>query len=156
MFKDTIEYIDYNGDNCTETLYFNLTKTDLIKLQNSFVGGFESKFNKLTNLLADAEVNEAAKDLVVPELLSFFETIIRYSYGIKSEDGKRFTKNSQATEDFINSEAYSVVFMKFASDLDYVNSFMIGIMPNDIAEEIKQDVALQSSNVHKLEDIKEQ
>ena len=40
MLKKTITYKDFNGTTRTEDFYFNLTKSELVKLQHSEAAGF--------------------------------------------------------------------------------------------------------------------
>ena len=59
--------------------------------------------------------------------MDLFERLIRMAYGVRSVDGRHFTKSSDATEQFIASEAYSELFMKFLQDSNYAANFVKGI-----------------------------
>ena len=54
------------------------------------------------------------------------------SYGEKSLDGKRFIKNKELTEAFIQTEAYSELFVELASNADEAVKFINGIMPKNM------------------------
>ena len=117
MLKEKIKYVDYNGLEREEDFYFNLNRVELVELQISTPGGFDAKLKKAID---DKDVNaliEIVKDLVVK------------SYGVKSEDGKRFIKSKELTDSFVQSEAYNTLFMKIISDADYAPKFINAIIP---------------------------
>lgn len=133
MFKDTISYEDFNGNTINETLYFNLSKPELIKLETSYPGGYVKQIEKIQEEIAKGE------DSDLSGLIDFYELFISESYGIKSEDGTRFIKNAEIKEAFLQSNAYSTIFMKLITDEDYVTKFFMGIIPSDIANAIESD-----------------
>lgn len=117
MFKDTVTYTDYDGNERTETLYFNLSRAEVMQMELSIKGGFSSMLERIV------------KSEDGPEIADQFVKIIKASYGKKSEDGKRFLKSEEITNEFVQSEAYSEFFMKIVSDEDYAAAFVNGIMP---------------------------
>lgn len=137
MFTDTVTYTDYDGNERTETVYFNLSKPELIKLQYSIPGGMDKTLDRIMKRLNSGDPE------VVGEMFDFFEELLTKSYGVKSDDGKRFVKSKEITEEFVQSELYSEMFMRFSSDPDYVNKFVIGIMPSDLAAEVNNNSEVQ-------------
>lgn len=137
MFTDTITYTDYDGNERTETAYFNLSKPELIKLEYSVPGGMEKSLDRILKRL------EALDTDVIGEMFDFFEQLLVKSYGIKSDDGKRFVKSQEITDEFIQSELYSEIFMKFTMNPDYVHKFILGVMPSDISAEAQQNEEVQ-------------
>lgn len=147
MFKDTITYTDYNGDTCTETLYFNLSKPEIIKMSYSVPGGLEKKLQRILDRIENKDEDAVA------DMFDFFDFMMTKSYGVKSEDGKRFIKNEDVLNEFMQSEAYSVIFEKFMTDINYASKFLMAIMPSDVAEQVAQEdsykeamAALESNN----------
>ena len=104
MLVKTIEYTDYDGVTRKEKFYFNLSKAELTEMQLSKDGGFSNKLQRIVD----------AKD--VPQLIAVFKEIIFKSYGIKSDDGRRFIKSAQISEEFSQTEAYSKLFMELITD----------------------------------------
>lgn len=121
MLKETISYVDYNGTNRTEDYYFNLNKAEIIELESSESGG-------LSAMLEDVVKSNNSKTII-----SIFKKIILKAYGKKSEDGKRFIKNASLREEFEQSEAYSELFMKLATNAEAAAAFVNGIIPKDVA-----------------------
>lgn len=126
MHKETVKYIDYNGVERTEDVYFNLSKAELMEMQLSTAGGFDTMINKLIK----------AQDQ--PTLVKIFKDIILRSYGVPSPDGRRFVKTKELTEEFTQTEAYSDLYMKFITDSEAAAKFINGIMPKSLIEQMNK------------------
>lgn len=126
MLKKTITYVDFNGEERTEDFYFNLTKAEITEMELEVKGGLTKTINDITK----------AED--TPALIKLFKNIILRSYGVKSEDGKRFIKNDQLREEFTQTAAYSELFMELATNADAAAEFVNAIVPSDIAEKMKE------------------
>lgn len=120
MLKETITYDDYNGVERTEDFYFNLTKAELMEMEMSTSGGLTEMIQRIV----------AAQD--APAIIKIFKDLVLKAYGIKSPDGKRFIKSDEITTEFSQTEAYSQLFMKLATDADAAAKFVNGIMPADV------------------------
>lgn len=127
MYKKTIKYTDYDGNEREEDFYFNLNKAELAELELSVDGGFAESIQKIVN----------AKS--APEIVAVFKRLVLLSYGEKSADGKRFIKiandGHKLCNDFAQTEAYSELFMTLASNADAASDFVNGIMPKDMNKE---------------------
>lgn len=121
MIKKSITYTDYDGNERTEDFYFNITKAEFAEMDMSVVGGFEQMMKTLID----------KKD--IPGMLKVFKQLITMSYGVKSPDGRRMIKNQENLDDFMQTEAYSELFMELASSADKAVEFIKGIMPVDPA-----------------------
>ena len=118
MVKKTITYTDYNGNERTEDFYFNLTKTEVVDMELSIDGGLS---NQIQTIVDGGDMASIVK---------IFKDIVLKSYGIKSEDGKRFIKTQSTLEEFTQTEAYSIIFMGLATDTQAATDFVNGIVPN--------------------------
>lgn len=121
MLKKYITYTDYNGVARKEAFYFNLSRSELIKMQLSTEGGMEEYLQRVI----DTHDNR--------KLFELFDQLIKMSYGIKSEDGKRFIKSEKLTEEFAQTEAYTELLLELMGDdsTNAVLEFVKGIMPLD-------------------------
>lgn len=119
MFKKTITYKDYNDEERTEDFYFNLSRAEVTEMELSTEGGLGATIERITK----------AKD--VPAIVGIFKDLILRSYGQKSPDGKRFIKSKALSEEFSQTEAYSVLFMELATDSNMASAFINGILPTD-------------------------
>ena len=117
MLKKTITYTDYNGVERTEDFMFNLTKAEILEMQLAKDGGMDAAIKKIVD----------AKD--APEIMKVFKDLILKSYGIVSDDGRRFIKSKEISDSFAQTEAFSMLFMELATDTDAASAFVNGIVP---------------------------
>lgn len=120
MLKKTITYTDYDGLERTEEFRFNLTKAELMDMELTTVGTFSKLMQKIID----------EKDMV--RLAKYFKEFILKSYGVKSDDGKRFIKSPELSEAFSQTEAYSELYMELLSNSDYAVKFIQQVVPKDL------------------------
>lgn len=123
MIKKTITYTDYNGVERTEDHYFNLTEAEVTKMEMSTTGGLAEKIQRIV----------ALKD--APSIIEVFEDLIQRSYGVKTPDGRGFTKRKEDLEAFMATEAYSILFMELATNADAASAFVNGIVPANMGKQ---------------------
>lgn len=124
MIAKKITYTDYNGNQRTEEFCFHLNKSELMKLELGVKGGMTELMQRMI----------AAQDS--PELMKIFEELVLKSYGVKSLDGRRFEKSEELTKEFMQTEAYSELFMELISDPKKAAEFFNGIIPADMAKDL--------------------
>ena len=121
MLKQEITFENFDGVTVTETHYFNLTKAELIEMEMLADGGsFVDMINRIT------EIQDAEK------LVKEFKRFILATYGVRSDDGKRFIKNDQVREEFTQTNAFSELYMSFLTDENFAADFILGAMPTDM------------------------
>lgn len=126
MISRTFEYTDFNGVNRKETHWFNLTKAEVIDMETSEYGGFAARLQRLSD------------SIDVPEMTAIFKDFIKRSYGVKSEDGRRFVKSEEVFEDFASTPMYSDLYMSLITDANEAVKFIKGIMPVMSKEQEKE------------------
>jgi hypothetical protein len=106
MYKATVTYEDFDGNAHTENLYFNLTKTEIAKMQLDFPGGLEQM---ITNIQESGDNKRA---------MEFFDMLITKSYGERTGDGiaKRFIKSPEVVAAFKETAAYDEYLWTLISD----------------------------------------
>jgi len=119
MLKKEITYTDFNGEEQTKTFYFNLNKAEITELELSEEGGLVETIERISS----------APVVNGQEIIRIFKKIILLSYGVKSEDGQRFIKSPELTNEFVQTNAYSELFVELASDADAASAFITGIVP---------------------------
>ena len=125
MYTIPITYEDYNGNQRTENFSFHLSKAEIIEMELSTEGGFGERIQHIVD----------ARD--TPTLIKIFKELILKSYGVKSADGRRFEKSEQLSNEFSQTEAFSQLYVKLATDVDAATSFINNIVPRDVAEQVK-------------------
>lgn len=130
MFKKTIKYTDFDGNERKEDFYFNLTKAELLEMQMSMDGGLKGYLERIIKTQSQ------------PELIKMFKEIIMRAYGEKSADGRRFMKNDEIRQNFECSEAYSELFMELATDSDAAAEFVNALLPSGFQVDEKEQKKL--------------
>ena len=125
MLTKAIPYTNYNGEKKVKNFYFNLTATELAKMEIVEKAGLEETIKQMIN------EDDRAK------ILQLFDSIVLGAVGEKSADGETFVKNDKIREDFKNHPAYDVLFMELLNS-DAMADFISKIIPQNIAEEMKK------------------
>ena len=135
MLKKTINYTDLNGNEQKTTRYFNLTKSEIVKLENSVKGGFTVM---LRHALATGDS---------PVVMEGIEKLILSSYGEKSADGQSFIKfrvengaRISLADEFMQTPAYDALFMELLTDDNASDAFMRGVIPSDMAKQLPANI----------------
>lgn len=127
MYTITETYTDYNGTSRTEDFYFNYSKAELADKQFSIKGGLAGMITKI--IQTDDQ----------PELIRLFRELIQGAYGEKSLDGRRFIKSEEMTKEFTETEAYSQIYMRLATDAKAAEEFINNVIPKDMREQVKDN-----------------
>lgn len=98
MFRHTVEYVDFNGNDRKEELLFHLNLPEVARLEIELGRGLKEYIEELTN------------NQKVGDLLQFLEKLILSSYGVRTSDGRTFHKSKELRSDFENSHAYAEFF----------------------------------------------
>lgn len=126
MLKKTITFDDLDGNPVTEDFYFRLNKAEIAELELSSEGGLQGQLKEIIE----------AKD--GKAIIEKFKEIIRMSVGRRSEDGRRFIKNDEIADEFMQTNAYSELFIELVSDADAAANFIKGIIPSDVRDQVDQ------------------
>lgn len=116
-------YPDYDGNQRTEEFRFHFSQAELMEMELSTEGGFSARVNRIINANSH------------PELLQVMKTFILDAYGVKSEDGRRFMKNAEIRQAFLESPVYSRIFMRLTTGpnaADEAAKFINGVTPDDM------------------------
>jgi hypothetical protein len=125
MISKTVTYKDWNGMDRTETFYFHFSQAELMEMEISHEGGFSERVKKIA----------AANNL--PDMLKIWKNFVLDAYGIKSEDGRRFMKNDEIRQSFVECPAYSIIFMELATNTEAASNFINRVVPADMAAQVK-------------------
>ena len=129
MYKKTITYTDYNGVERTEDFYFNMTKTELTKLEVSEKFSFSGYLRTIVNAKEADKIMEA------------IAMMVDAAYGIKSDDGRRFMKSEEISRAFRETEAYDQFFYELCTDSEKALEFINSVLPKDVREAAEKEAA---------------
>ena len=106
MISRTVTYNNLlDGKEVKEELWFHLRKDEVVRI----IGRAKKDW--------DEYIKEMMAREDVDEIFDFLESILKLAYGERSEDGRTFRKDKKAQEDFVNSEAYSELFVEMVEDV---------------------------------------
>lgn len=127
MIKWPITYTDYNGETITEDFYFNLNKAEIIEMNLNANGAYTEYLQRIVDQRDGAKIAEEYRNLILR------------SYGEKSPDGKRFIKSKELTDAFLQTEAYSELYVQLATEEGAAAKFIEGVLPKVEAQPPVQD-----------------
>lgn len=129
MYKKTVTFTDFNGDEKKRDLYFNLTEAELSEMALSVNGGLDKLLQKIIDEGDNAKIVE------------YFKKIILMSYGEKSLDGESFIKYDEngrkLSDKFVQTAAYSALFMELSTDAEAAADFINKIIPKKMRQNIE-------------------
>ena len=131
MLKKTVTYEDFDGNTVTDEFEFNLTKTELTEMNLAQDGGLDKFIEKIVKEEDQKKIYDLFKELVVK------------AYGKRSEDGKRFIKSEQMSEEFTQTAAFDAMMIEMltSDNAALATDFIKGIIPRDIAAQVSQNQA---------------
>lgn len=121
MIAKTINYINYNGDKATEKAYFDMTEREMTLFVLKYANDETSLQNYIKRIAAEGNTKN---------VFDFIDDLLLTAYGTKSDDGTRFIKDKNKTEQFATSEPYSVVFTEMMTSVDSLIDFIAGLGAN--------------------------
>lgn len=131
MYRKILTYTNFNGAQVSRPFYFNLMESEIVEREASMDG------NLGETLKAIGSSDQAS--VILPEL----KKIVKWAYGIKSDDGERFIKNDEVWNAFEQSPAYDALFMDLITRDGAAAELANGIMPGNLADRVAE---LQAQN----------
>lgn len=132
MLKRTIKYTNFDDEEVEEVFYFNISKPELIEMEVEYDGG-------LTGFIKRIVESNSGREIIMQ-----FKSFILKAYGVRSDDNKRFIKNDELREQFMQSAAYAVLFMELATDAGKAAEFLTGTLPKDMQGDLEKAIAANS------------
>lgn len=125
MITKTIPYTDWNGKKRVESFSFHLNKAEILELDAAYEGGWSAHVQRIVNTNSNAEIFSTMKDFILR------------SFGVKSEDGRRFMKSDEIRRSFEENPAYESLLMELClgPDAGKISAdFINGVMPADMSK----------------------
>lgn len=126
MYKKTVKFEDFNGNEVTQDFYFHISEAELMNKEMSTEEGWSTFMERI--------IKEENKKKLVEE----FEWFISFSYGIKSDDGLRFEKSDEIRESLKQHPAYGSIFMDIMADTKSAAEFVNGVFPRSLRNKISE------------------
>ena len=126
MITKKIAFTDWDGNPREETWYFNLSDAELTEWELSESGGLTKKIEQITE----------TQD--VPKLIELYKEVILKTVGKKDADGRRFRKSEEITREFMETGAYSELYMELATKEGAGAAFINGLVSDKLREAMKE------------------
>lgn len=120
MIKKSITYKDFNNNEVTDEFAFHLSPADLLEMEAETSGGIEAQLQRI----------QATQD--PSEIWNFFKRLITRSIGKVSSNGKQFIHNDEVRDEFMQSNAFSVMLMEMVKDAEGAAKFFNALMPQGL------------------------
>lgn len=133
MLKKEITYKDLDDNDITETFWFHLSKAEMAEMALAKEGSDDGGFDAWIRRIINAKQGQVIVDT--------FKQILLATIGERSEDNKRFIKSEEIRQNFLNSDAYSVLFMELVTDSDKMTEFINGIVPSNMKDEVAKKIS---------------
>lgn len=145
MICKTITYEDFDGNKRTEDFWFNLTEAEVIEWMST-----DAEYT------LDRVIENMRKKMNVKGILESTKNLIYTAYGEKSIDGRRFIKTPEIKANFMETNAYSELFMELATDAQKAADFVNALIPKSLNEKVEKlkgehPEATQKEIIHMLE-----
>lgn len=156
MYKRPITYTDFNGKEKTKTFYFNMTRPELMEMKRSPLYEMQEIVERIKGMEnPDEELSYAEKDEIQERMGEILRNLVIQSYGVKSEDGERFSKrigNRQfgAGEDFVETMAYDALYMEMISDVGNLVKFVRAIVPADAQKNLDEQMPAIEQEINNI------
>lgn len=111
MFKHKVKYVDFNGTDREEELYFHLSLPEVTRI--------EAEIGRPI----DVHVKDLVANQKLSELLAFLEKMMLSSYGHKTSDGRSFKKTEEIRNEFEYSQAYAELFEEMLTNPSLAEKF---------------------------------
>lgn len=136
MLKKIVNYTDFDNNQRSETLYFNMTQTELVEFAMDLPDGVTS------TVAENGEMDEQQAAMAMIEklggkgVMGFIKNLLLKSYGVKSEDGRRFIKSAALSEEFSQTLAFDAIFMELMGNDKAASDFVNGVIPAAVIEKM--------------------
>lgn len=139
MYKKTVTYTDFDGNERIEDLYFNLTKTELIDFALSLPDNVSNSMTENSdNMDTDKAVTKVLSAFRTKSIFKFLQDLIIKSYGVRTDEGRRFAKTDSngmpLANQFKETMAFEAIMDEFTTDDNAAAEFVNRVIPKKIAD----------------------
>lgn len=124
MIKKDFTYTNFDGEQVTETWWFHLFKSEMIKMHMYDPSGDLEAM--LKRIVADGKPKE---------IIDTFDSIIKLAVGKRSADGKRFIRNQELIDEFFQTPSYDEFFCQLVTDANFAVEFLRGAFKGTLTDE---------------------
>ena len=143
MYTKQITFEDFDNQTVTETLEFNISHDQLSENMHlqAELEDLKRVFSGDPRTLTPEEINK---------MVQMVKTFMKISYGIRSEDRKRFRQADTEPEvwtHFVQTAAYKAFLKQIFIEEHAAIEFLIGVMPADMRPQLTENAASVSKSI---------
>ena len=136
MLTKKIKFEDWDGNPREETWYFNLSEAEITEWELSESGGLSKMIERISE----------TQD--VPALIALYKDLILRTVGKKDADGRRFRKSDEIRQEFMETGAYSALYMELATEADAGAKFVNGLISDKLRAAVAENGGLPNNPNH--------
>lgn len=136
MLTKKIKFEDWDGNPREETWYFNLSEAEITEWELSESGGLSKMIERISE----------TQD--VPALIALYKDLILRTVGKKDADGRRFRKSDEIRQEFMETGAYSSLYMELATEADAGAKFVNGLISDKLRAAVAENGGLPANPNH--------
>jgi hypothetical protein len=133
MFKKTVKFENFNGEEVERDFYFHLSKSELLAMANDGAD-FKARVEKI----------QATSD--VRAVIHEFRELVKLAVGVRSEDGARFIKDEEAQSLLLDSPAFDELLFELVSKPNAAVEFVKQLIPEKLQKELEEQMKNASEN----------
>ena len=134
MFKKTIKFENFLGEEVERDFYFHLSKTELLAMANDG-DDFQKRIERI----------QVTKD--VAGIVNEFRALVKLSVGIRSEDGERFIKDAAAQSMLLDSPAFDELLFGLVTEPNAAVDFVKQLIPEKLQKQLEEEMKKAGNNV---------
>lgn len=135
MFKKTMTFDDLEGNEVTQTFYFNYTKKEVAELLE-----FKQLEKKLEQLQKPVEESGLSQVENTRQAYDIFQDLILDAYGEKGADNVTFRKTPELREHFKSHVAFVEMIFEFIGNAQLAAQFIENCLPPKLVARAKEDL----------------
>ena len=133
--KDT-KYVDFLGNDRTETMHSNLTQVERVEMGMDLPDDIKEEVGDDPSKITEETAMNLMVKLGEKGIMAFLKTVILKSYGVVSEDGRRFEKSEQISKEFSETIAFDNLMMELLADDEAAANFINSLIPSAVADKV--------------------
>lgn len=140
MFKKTMTFDDLNGDEVTQTFYFNYNKKEIAEMLE--IKDLEGKLKLLQTPIEESGLTQQENTQQAYDIL---QDLILDAYGEKGADNVTFVKNPELREYWRNHVAFVELIFELIENPEAAGQFFEKCLPAKQVAKAKAEAALKES-----------
>lgn len=141
MFKKTMTFDDLEGNEVSQTFYFNYNKKEIAELLE--FKQLEEKLRVLTLPIEESGLTEVENS---QQAYDIFQDLILDAYGEKGADNVTFVKNEQLREYWKSHVAFVELIFEFLEKPQLAAEFIEKCLPAKLVARAKEEMEAQEKN----------